>query len=225
MSRSIVLTPAIEAYAEAANRTEHPVLARCREETVRDLPDQESMLIGPLQAAFMQLLAHLTDARDAIEVGVFTGYSAMATALAMQDRHGAEARLIACDHSEDYMARALTYFEAAALTDVIEPRIGPAAKSLDALIEAGEDGRFDLAFIDADKTGYDGYYEQCLKLLRPGGAMAFDNVLWDGDVADTSNKEADTEALRAIARKARVDERVDVAFTTVGDGLLVCVKR
>lgn len=225
MSRSIGLTAEVEVYVRAANREEHPVLARCREETARELPDLKAMQISPEQGAVLQLLAAMTKARDAIEIGVFTGYSALAVALAMKARHGEEARLVACDISEEHMGRAVRYFEAADVADVIEPRVGHATASLEALIEAGEEGGFDLAFIDADKPGYLAYYERVLDLLRPGGVMAFDNVLWSGDVADPKKTDADTEALRAVAQKARADDRVDIAFTTIGDGLLICVKR
>jgi len=225
MSRSIGLTPEIETYVRAANRDEHPALTRCREETARDLSDLQGMQISPEQGAVLQLLAVMTNARDAIEIGVFTGYSAVATALTMRARHGEEARLVACDISDEFMGRAMGYAKAAGVGDVIEPRVGPAVASLDALIDADEDGGFDLAFIDADKTGYDDYYERVLRLLRPGGVMAFDNVLWSGSVADPKETDDDTKALRAIADKARADQRVDIAFTAIGDGLLICVKR
>jgi caffeoyl-CoA O-methyltransferase len=225
MSRSIGLTPELEAYVRGANRAEHDVLRRCREETARDHADTANMQISPEQGAFLQLLASLTNARDAIEVGVFTGYSAVATALRMHERHGEEARLIACDVSEDYMRQACGYVQAAGVAAVIEPRVGPALASLDQLLGEGEAGGFDLAFVDADKTGYVDYHDRIVELLRPGGVVAYDNVLWDGDVADPSKTDADTEALRAIADKAKRDPRVDVAFTAIGDGLLLCVKR
>ncbi len=225
MSRSIGLTPEIESYVRAANRDEHPVLKRCREETARDLGAQMNMQISPEQGAFLQLLASLTQARDALEIGVFTGYSAVATALRMKQRHGDEARLIACDISEDFMGRAAVYFEAAGVRDIIEPRVGPALASLDQLLEEGEADGFDLAFVDADKPGYVAYHDRVVALLRPGGVVAYDNVLWSGDVANPAKTDADTAGLRAIAEMAKADDRVDVAFTTIGDGLLLCAKR
>jgi len=225
MSRSIGLTPEIETYVRAANRDEHPALVRCREETASDMPDLQAMQISPEQGAVLQLLAVMTNARDALEIGVFTGYSAVATAITMRARHGDEARLVACDISETYMSRAMGYAEAAGVSAVIEPRVGPAVASLDALIDSDEADGFDLAFIDADKPGYGDYYDRVLQLLRPGGVMTFDNVLWSGSVADPGKTSDDTKALRAIAEKARADDRVDIAFTAIGDGLLICVKR
>ncbi len=225
MSRSIGLTPDLEAYVATANRPVHPALERCRRETLRDLPDDARMLVSAEQGAFLAMLARLVGARDAIEVGVFTGYSATATALAMQDMHGERARLVACDVSDEFMARAVLTFESAGVADVIEPRVGPAVDSLDQLLDHGEGMRFDLAFVDADKPGYLTYYEQLVDLLRPGGVMAFDNVLWGGAVADLAKQDADTQALRAVAARAHDDARVDIAFTTIGDGLLICQKR
>lgn len=224
MSRSIGLTPEIEAYVRAANRDEHPVLARCREETA-GLGAAARMQISPEQGAFLQLLARMLNARDALEAGVFTGYSAMAVALAMKERHGEEARLVACDVSAEHMSRAAGYFAAAGVADVIEPRVGGALESFDHLLESGEAGQFDFIFIDADKTGYPDYYDRALELLRPGGAVVCDNVLWSGDVADPSSADEETRALRAVAEKAKADARVDFAFTAIGDGLLICLKR
>lgn len=224
MSRSYGLNADATAYVRAANREEPPALLRCREETAA-LGGSAVMQISPEQGAFLQMLVRMIGARDAIELGVFTGYSATAVALAMRDRHHGEARLIACDVSEEHMARAVLTFEAAGVADVVEPRIGPGLKSLDDLIAAGEAERFDFAFIDADKPGYSDYYDRLMTLLRPGGVMAFDNVLWSGAVFDPAKADPDTVALRAVAEKAKADDRVDVAFTTIGDGLLICQKR
>ncbi|MCG8440718.1 MAG: class I SAM-dependent methyltransferase [Caulobacterales bacterium] len=225
MSGSIGLTPELVSYVRAANGPEHPVMARCREETALGFPRLVNMMISPEQATFLQFLVRVMNARDALEIGVFTGYSALAVAMAMRERHGGEARLVACDLNQAHMTRAASYFQAAEVDDVVEPRVGPAATSLDHLIDSGEEGGFDFAFIDADKTGYAGYFEQVLTLLRPGGVMAFDNMLWEGDVADPAKRDADTAALRKLADRAKDDPRVDVSMTNIGDGVLFCAKR
>lgn len=183
------------------------------------------MQISPEQGALMQVLARATNARVAVEVGVFTGYSSTATALALKAGHGDAARLYACDISEEFVGRARRTWRAAGVEDVIETRIGPAADSLTRLLEEGLRGSVDFAFIDADKTGYDAYYELCLQLLRPGGLMLIDNMLWDGKVADPAVTDADTAALRSLAEKIARDERVDMTLATIGDGLSVVVKR
>lgn len=225
MSRSLGLDERLTDYVRAANRPEHPVLAQCREETAA-MGDVARMQISPEQGAFLQLCARLVQARLAVEVGVFTGYSALATILAMRDMHGDKARLIGCDISEAYTARAQTYWQAAGVSDAMELRIGDARTSLDEIART-DGGQVDLIFIDADKTGYHAYYEAALHLLRPGGLVIFDNVLWSGSVADPERvaADADTAALNALAAKIRDDDRVDSAFTTIGDGLLLAIKR
>ncbi len=188
--------------------------------------DISRMQISPEQGAFLQMCARLVSARAAVEVGVFTGYSALATILAMRDMHGDAARLIGCDISEDYTARAKSYWDEAGVSDQVELRIGDARETLAGLIDS-HGGMIDLAFIDADKTGYDTYYEAALTLVRPGGLILFDNVLWGGGVAndDRIREDADTAALVALAAKLRADERVEIAFTTLGDGILMALKR
>lgn len=224
MSSTLPVTPAILDYVQRVGVREHPALLLCREETHRELGPQAGMQISPEQGALMQVLARATNARVAVEVGVFTGYSSTAVALALKAGHGDDARLYACDISEEFIGRARKTWRAAGVEDVIEPRIGPAADSL-SLLEAGHKGSVDFAFIDADKTGYDAYYELGLQLLRPRGLMLIDNMLWDGLVANPKVKDADTEALRALAEKIARDERVDMTLATVGDGLSVVVKR
>jgi caffeoyl-CoA O-methyltransferase len=219
------LTPEVEAYLRKVGAHEHPVLARCREETERDLGGQARMQISPEQAAFMQVMAHAIHARRAIEVGVFTGYSSTAVALALMAMHGGDARLVACDVSEDFTARARRYWEAAGVDEVISLVLGPADKTLRDLLDEGLEGSFDLAFIDADKTGYDAYYELSLKLLRPGGMILIDNMLWSGSVADPKATDADTSALRALAAKIHADGRVNATLASIGDGLSIVVKR
>lgn len=224
MSVSLGLTQPIREYILAANRAEHAALKRCREETQTTCP-QARMQISPEQGAFLQMLVGLIRARRVIEVGVFTGYSSLAVGLALQDMHGADAHLLACDVSEAWTAQARGYWGEAGVDSLIALELAPAAETLRRKIAEGLHGTYDFAFIDADKTGYDTYYELCLQLLRVGGLMAFDNMLWGGDVADPGNASADTEALRALAQKAKADPRVEIAFTSIGDGLLLCQKR
>jgi caffeoyl-CoA O-methyltransferase len=167
----------------------------------------------------------MLNARRAFEVGVFTGYSSTATALTMKELHPVGAKLLACDISEEWTTKARDYWREAQVDDVIELALAPASHTLDARIAAGEGGQYDFGFVDADKTGYDAYYERGLELLRRGGAMLFDNVLWSGRVADPADTSADTSALRALAQKAKSDARVHAAMTNIGDGLLLCVKK
>jgi len=223
MSTSLGLSPQLVDYLARANPPEHPVLTRCREETAA-LP-QAMMQISAEQGAFMQLVARMVAAKRTFEIGVFTGYSSTAIALALKDMHGAAARLLACDVSEEWTARASDYWRAAGVSDIVELKLAPATETLDARLAAGEAGAYDFGFVDADKTGYDAYYEAGLKLLRPGGIMLFDNVLWSGAVADPANDWPDTVALRALALKVRDDPRVHAAMTNIGDGLLICQKR
>jgi len=223
MSSSIGISAEVRSYVQRHGAREHPVMRRCREETAA--LDNASMQISCEQGAVMQVLAKAIHARRALEVGVFTGYSSLAVALAMQELHGADACLVACDKSEDYVAQARKYWAQAGVDHTVQVRLGPAADSLRHLLAEGQDGSFDLAFIDADKTGYDAYYELCLQLLRPGGMMLIDNMLWGGAVAEPSNTEADTAALRALAAKIHDDRRVDMAIATIGDGLSMVVKR
>ena len=223
MSSSLGLTPEIVRYLAHVNQPEHPALTRCREETAR-MPNAQ-MQISAEQGAFMQTIVRMLNAKRAFEIGVFTGYSSTATALTMKEQNPIGARLLACDISEEWTTKARDYWREAQVDDVIELVIAPATQTLDARITAGEGGQYDLGFIDADKTGYDDYYERGLTLLRKGGVMLFDNVLWSGRVADPADTSADTSALRALAQKAKSDTRVHAAMTNIGDGLLICVKR
>lgn len=223
MSRSLGLSAEIVAYLAHANPAEHPALARCRAETAAH--PMARMQISAEQGALMAFLARLINARLAVEVGVFTGYSALATALALRANAGPGARLYACDVSAEWTDLARGYWADAQVEDTIDLRIAPAGETLARLAEEGLAGRIDLVFVDADKTGYPGYYEQVLTLLRPGGLMLFDNVLWSGRVADPAQSEPDTLALRALADLVRDDARVDHVMTGIGDGLLLARKR
>jgi predicted O-methyltransferase YrrM len=224
MSTSIALSPALVQYLSSVNPPEHPVLTRCRAET-EQLGGISVMQISREQGAFMALMARLANARRAIEVGVFTGYSSLVVALAMKEMHGPSVRLLALDKSEEWTARARGYWEAAGVQRIIDLHLGEAIEILDQRLAMGEAETYDFAFIDADKTAYPGYYERCFTLLRPGGIMLFDNMLWSGKVADPSVHDPDTEELRSVARRAHHDERVHETMTSIGDGLLICVKR
>lgn len=183
------------------------------------------MQISAEQGAFMQMLVRVLNAKRAFEVGVFTGYSALATGLVLKEAHGPAAHLLACDIAEEWTTRARHYWREAGVDDVIELKLAPAIETLEAQIAAGQAGAYDFGFIDADKTGCAAYYEAGLTLLRPGGMMLFDNVLWGGRVVDPADTSADTSALRALAVKARADARVHAIMTNIGDGLLLCLKR
>jgi caffeoyl-CoA O-methyltransferase len=223
MSRSAFVSQEVRDYVQRWGAREHPVLARCREETAA-MPNA-SMQISCEQGAFMQTMVAAIHARRALEVGVFTGYSSTAMGLAMQAIHGDDALVIGLDTSEEYTAKARKYWKAAGVDHVVQLRLGPAADSMKHLISEGDADSFDLIFIDADKTGYDTYYELGLKLLRSGGLMLIDNMLWSGDVADQTKISPDTVALRDLARKIHDDKRVDMTLATIGDGLSVVVKR
>ena len=210
---------ALARYVGEVGVRETPLQQRLRAETAQ-LP-QARMQISPDQGALLALLVRLTGARRALEVGTFTGYSALTIASALP----ADGTLIACDISAEWTAVARRYWAEAGLADRIDLRLGPAAETLAGLLRGGAAGSFDFAFIDADKTNSDAYYESCLTLLRPGGLVAIDNALWHGAVADPQARDADTEAIRALNRKLRDDGRVESCLLTVGDGLLLARKR
>jgi predicted O-methyltransferase YrrM len=218
-NRTLQLDDRSYEYLLAHSLREDPALTRLRAETASH--PKVNMQIAPEQGQFMQMLVRLTGARRAIEVGVFTGYSSLAVMLAMPK----DARLLALDVSPAYTAVARRYWQAAGVADRIELVIAPASATLDARIEAGEAGHYDFAFIDADKTGYLGYYERLLKLVRPGGLIVVDNTLWHGAVADPADREADTEALREFNDALHRDARVDLALLPVGDGLTLARRR
>jgi predicted O-methyltransferase YrrM len=218
MGRSL-LPDAIDAYVTGLIATETQVQRRLRDETAK-LP-RAGMQIGPDQASFLSLIVAAIGAKNAIEIGTFTGYSALAIARALP----ANGTLICCDVSEEWTAIARRYWKEAQLDKRIDLRLAPALDTLETLIGKGRDGTFDFAFIDADKTGYDAYYEACLKLLRPNGLIAIDNVLWSGAVADPSDNDADTKALRALNIKISNDPRVDASLLTIGDGVMLVRKR
>jgi predicted O-methyltransferase YrrM len=212
-NRTLQLDDRTYEYLLAHSLREDPRLAALRAETASH--PKVNMQIAPEQGQFMQMLVRLTGARRAIEVGVFTGYSSLAVMLAMPT----DARLLALDVSEEFTAVARRHWLAAGVADRIELVIAPARDTLDARLAKGEAGQHDFAFIDADKTGYLAYYERLVTLLRPGGLIVVDNTLWDGEVANPQNRDAETEALRAFNDALHHDPRIDLALLPVGDGL------
>jgi predicted O-methyltransferase YrrM len=218
-SRTLNLTEPLYDYVLSASLREPPLLKRLREETAK-MADA-GMQISPEQGQFMGLLIETMEARRVIEVGTFTGYSALCMALALPP----DGRVICCDINKDTTAVGRRYWDEAGVAGKIDLRIGPAGDTLNALLKGGEAGRFDFMFIDADKTGYDTYYELGLKLLRPGGLIAIDNVLWGGAVADRKDTTADTKAIRALNEKIRDDARVTASMLPIGDGLTLVRRR
>ena len=217
-NRTLCITEQLYEYMVRVSLREPELLQRLRAETALD--EMARMQIAPEQGQFMALLIHLLGAEKTIELGVFTGYSTLCTALALPD-HG---RLVACDISKEWTRVACRYWEEAGVSHKIDLRLAPAAETLAALLAANEGGSFDFAFIDADKTSYDHYYEACLQLLRPGGLIAIDNVLWYGDVADRAIDDADTEAIREFNRKIHGDSRVEISLVPIADGLTLARK-
>lgn len=217
--KSTFLDQKIQDYIQRTTLREEPLLRELREETAR-MPNAR-MQIGPEQGQFMRLLAKAIGARSYLEIGVFTGYSALSMALALPE----DGQIVACDVSEEYTTVARRYWERAGVAGRIDLRLGPALDSLDRMLERGERDRFDMAFVDADKANVEGYYERALSLLRRSGLLLVDNVLWGGDVADPGIDDEDTHALRALTRKAQEDERVDLSLVPICDGILIARKR
>jgi predicted O-methyltransferase YrrM len=219
MARHIPLDDTLYRYILDHSVREPEILRELHDETAK-LP-MGGMQIGADQGQFMALLAKLTGARRCIEVGVFTGYSSLAVALALPP----DGRIVACDVSEEWTGIARRYWQKAGVASKIDLRLGPAVETLDAMLAKGEAGSHDFAFIDADKGNYLAYYERCLKLVRQGGLIAVDNTLWSGEVAKPENQKPDTVSLRAFNDAVHRDERVDVAMLTVGDGVTLARKR
>jgi caffeoyl-CoA O-methyltransferase len=219
MGKRSSLPDALESYVGEIITKETELQKRLRAETAK-LP-MGLMQIGPEQGAFLALLVRLIGARRTLEIGTFTGYSALAVASALP----ADGKLIACDVSKEWTDIGRRYWREAGIADRIDLRLGPAAETLSALLKGGGAGSFDFAFIDADKSAYDAYYEACLRLLRPGGLIALDNMLWSGEVANPKARDADTAALRALNAKIRDDARVDCCLLSVGDGVMLARKR
>ncbi len=206
-------------YMRRVTLREPALMRRLREETAQ-LPSS-SCQISPEQGQFMALLMHLIGARRTIEIGVYTGYSALAVAQALPD----DGRVIACDINDEWTSVARRYWREAGMDQKIDLRLGPALATLDGLIANGQAGRFDFVFIDADKTNYANYYERALVLLRPGGLIGVDNVLWYGRVIDASVDDPDTRAIRAFNEQLKNDDRVWLSMLPVRDGLTLACKK
>jgi predicted O-methyltransferase YrrM len=206
-------------YLLSISLREPDILASLREETAKHPMVQ--MQIAPEQGQFLELLVQLMGAKKTIEIGVFTGYSSLCVALALPPN----GQIIACDVSEEYTAIARRYWEAAGVANKISLQLGSAINTLDKLIAEGQAGTFDFAFIDADKENYEAYFERSLQLVRNGGLIVIDNVLWSGRVADPQVQDASTTALRSFNEKLRNDPRVTLSVVPIGDGLTLALKR
>ncbi|WP_421656709.1 class I SAM-dependent methyltransferase [Leptothermofonsia sp. ETS-13] len=217
-NKNLNLSDRLYDYLLSVSLREPEVLAELRQETAQ-LP-MSIMQIAPEQGQFMALLIQLIGAKKALEVGVFTGYSSLCVALAMPP----EGKLVACDISEEYTAIAKRYWQKAGVANKIDLRIAPALETLDHLLASGQANTFDFAFIDADKKNYPNYYEQALQLVRPGGLIAIDNVLWSGRVADPADQDSSTTAIRAFNQKLHQDERVRISLLPIADGLTLAMK-
>lgn len=218
-NRILPLTDDLYRYLLSTSLREPPVLTQLRHETAQHPMAQ--MQVAPDQGQLLQLLLKLMGAVKVLEVGVFTGYSSTAIALALPD-HG---KLVACDVSEEYTAIARRYWQQAGVTDKITLHVAPALDTLDRLLSEGQASAFDAAFIDADKSNYDAYYERSLQLVRPGGLIAIDNVLWSGRVADSTVQDRRTSIIRALNDKIHGDERVFPCLLPIADGLTLALKR
>lgn len=214
------VTDELYEYIQQNSVREPDMLRRLREETLQ-MGNISRMQIAPEQGQFMALLLELMQAKRYLEVGTFTGYSALACAMALPP----DGHVLACDVSKEWTDIARRYWQEAGVADKIELRLGPAADTLASLLAQGQADSFDAMFIDADKAGYDRYYELGLQLVRPGGLIMIDNVLWHGDVANPAEQGKDTQAIRALNEKLHRDERVSLSLVTIGDGLTLARRR
>jgi predicted O-methyltransferase YrrM len=219
MAKTFLADDRLYDYVLSSSLREPDLLRRLRDETASH--PRAIMQIAPDQGQFFGLLIQLLQAKKALEIGVFTGYSSLCVALALPD----DGKLVACDISEEYTSVARRYWKEAGVEHKIDLEIGPAADTLRRLLDEGQEGTFDFAFIDADKTGYDTYYELVLRLLRRGGLIALDNVLFHGGLIDPAVRDADTVALRELNRKVLADERVTISMLSISDGITLALKR
>ena len=219
LKKTVGLDDPLYNYLLSVSLREPEILLQLREETAR-LPNAR-MQIAPEQGQFMALLVQLLGATKTLEIGVFTGYSSLCVALALPPN----GKVVACDVSEEYTAVARRYWEAGGVAYKIDLRVAPALETLDDLLAAGQAETFDFSFIDADKGNYEGYYERSLQLVRPGGLIAVDNVLWSGRVADSQNQDSSTKTIRAFNEKLHHDERVTLSLVPIADGLTLARKR
>lgn len=218
-NRTLSLDDALYSYLLEVSLRETPLQLRLREETAALSVAQWQ--IAPEQGQFMAMLVQLTGARRLLEVGTFTGYSALSMAQAMPE----EGQLLCCDIDEQYTSIARRYWEEAGVAARIQLRLAPALETLGALVREGRADSFDLIFIDADKTNYPAYLEHALVLARPGGVILFDNTLWSGRVLEARPESADTRAIQSLNRRLKLDQRVDISLLPLGDGLTLCRKR
>ncbi len=219
MSTNQFIPAHIDAFVVDTISRETPLQKRLRAETAK-MP-MFQMQISADEGAFLAFLVKMTGAKRVIEIGTFTGYSALAMALAMPG----DGRIVACDVSEEWTSIARRYWQEAGVADKIDLRIAPALETMNQLAGQGAAGTFDLAFIDADKANYDGYYESCLALVRSGGLIVLDNMLWGGAVADENDQDKQTQVLRALNLKLRDDARVDISLLTIADGVMLARKK
>ncbi len=217
-THSINVDERLRAYMLDVSLREHPVMKALRDETAAH--EMARMQVSPEQGQLMQMLVRMMGARNCIEVGTFTGYSALAVALALPD----DGRLVACDISDDYTKIGIPFWEKAGVRGKIDLRIAPATETLDAMIAAGESGSYDFAFIDADKPGYPDYFERCLTLLRTGGVIAVDNIFMGGGVADPDDDGGNVVAMRNFNALIKDDNRVEISTVPIGDGLTLARK-
>lgn len=218
-NQTLNLTTTLYQYLLSVSLREPEVLKNLRAETAK--LSMHEMQISPEQGQFMALLAELMGARKALEIGVFTGYSSLAVALALP----ADGRIVACDISEEWTTIAKRFWQQAGVAHKIDLRLAPALETLDKLLNHGEQETFDFVFIDADKQGYDAYYEKCLPLVRRGGLILFDNTLQDGAVADPTNQNPSVRAIRALNEKLHHDERITLSLLPISDGITLARKR
>ncbi len=219
LKKTLGLDDQLYDYLLSTSLREPEILRQLRYETAHH--PRAGMQIAPEQGQFMALLIQLIGARKTLEVGVFTGYSSLCVALALPP----DGKIVACDVSEEFTAIARRYWQKAGVADKIDLRLAPAVETLDQLLAAGKAGTFDFAFIDADKENYYSYYERSLQLVRSGGLIAIDNVLWSGRVVDFQDQEESTLAIRAFNEKLHHDERVTLSLVSISDGLTLALKR
>lgn len=208
------------AFVRRYGMREHPELKKCRLETLRNRKDA-TMMTAPEEAAFLAFFIQAIGARRGLEIGVFTGYSSLALALALP----ADGKLVACEVDPEAARIAGEHWKAAGVANKVVVHVGDAVATVERFIAAGESNSYDFAYIDANKEQYDTYYEACLKLVRVGGHIIIDNMLWGGKVADSGDTDASTAALRALNEKIHKDERVDVVLSTMGDGVTFARRR
>ena len=215
---TIILNKKLREYLLNVSVKESEILRELREETAQ--MEYSAMQISPEQGAFMSFLVELIQAKRTLEIGVFTGYSALVVAMALSE----DGIVTACDVSEEWANVGMKYWKKAQVEDKIDLRIAPALKTLDQLLSEGKQGTYDFSFIDADKIEYQGYFDKSLELLRIGGLIAIDNVLWGGSVIDDSIQDSSTKAIREFNENLSSDSRVSISMVPIGDGLTLACK-